>query len=177
MKLPDLIKPFILRTGASGVGVPTATVLLQENEGKLYPVGYVSEKFSLAEATYLIIEKECLTAVWGIRRFKLYLAGKRFTHQTNHKPLTYLNDAAYQNDRVFPWAMAVQEYSFLVQGTRHPRKGEHWGRFLEMDWIFLLMDRLSDVNIHFYFLLFNVILIMVFCYFVKFSYDPLMMFI
>ena len=30
---------FVLWTGASGVGV--AAVLLQENHGKLYPVGYV----------------------------------------------------------------------------------------------------------------------------------------
>ena len=51
----------------------------------------------------------------GIRHFKLYLAGKRFTLQTDHKPLKYLKDAAYQNYRVFRWAMAVQEYSFCVE--------------------------------------------------------------
>ena len=48
---PDLMKPFVLRTDA---------VLLQENKGKLYPVGYASKKLSLAEAKYLILEKECL---------------------------------------------------------------------------------------------------------------------
>ena len=36
LKLPDLMKPLVPRTDASGVGV--AAVLLQGNEGKLYPV-------------------------------------------------------------------------------------------------------------------------------------------
>ena len=82
LKLPDLLKPFILRTDSSGVGV--AAVLLQENEGMLHPIGYASKKLSLAKAKCPIIKKECLTVVWGIRRFKLYLAGKRFTLQTDH---------------------------------------------------------------------------------------------
>ena len=65
---------------------------------------------------YPIIEKECLAVVWCIRRFKLYLAGKRFTLQIDHKALKYLKDAAYQNDHgVFRWAMTVQEYFFLVE--------------------------------------------------------------
>ena len=38
-KLPDLMKPFVLRTDASGIGVAA----IQENEGKLYPVGYASK--------------------------------------------------------------------------------------------------------------------------------------
>ena len=113
LKLPNLSKPFVLRTDASGVGV--TAVLLQENDGKLYPVGYASKKLNLTEARYPIIEKECLTVVWGIKRFKLYLAGRRFTLQTDHKPLKYLKDASYQNDRVFRWAVAVQEYSFRVE--------------------------------------------------------------
>ena len=113
LKLPDLSKPFVLRTDASGVGV--AAVLLQESNGKLYPVGYASKKLNLTEARYPIIEKECLAVVWGIKRFKLYLAGRRFTLQTDHKPLKYLKDASYQNDRAFRWAVAVQEYSFRVE--------------------------------------------------------------
>ena len=111
LKLPDLSKPFVLWTDASGVGV--AAVLLQQNDGKLYPVGYASKKLNLTEARYPIIEKECLAVVWGIKRFKLYLAVRRFTLQTDHKPLKYLKDASYQNDRVFRWA--VQEYSFRVE--------------------------------------------------------------
>ena len=89
-----------------------AAVLLKENDGKLYPVGYASRKLNLTEARYPIIEKECLAVVWGIKRFKLYLAGRRFTLQTDHK---YLKDVSYQNDRVFRWSVGVQEYSFRVE--------------------------------------------------------------
>ena len=65
LKLPDLSKPFVLRTDACGVGV--AAVLLQENDRKLYPVGYASKKFNLTQAKYQIIEKECLAVVWVSR--------------------------------------------------------------------------------------------------------------
>ena len=75
----------------------------------------VPSRLRLAEAKYPIIEKECLAVVCSIRCFKIYLASKRFTLQTDHKPQKYLKDAAYQNDRVFCWAMAVQEYFFRVE--------------------------------------------------------------
>ena len=79
-------------------------------------MGYASKNLDLTEATYPIIEQECLVVVWGNKRFKLYLAGRRFMLQTDHKPLKYLKDAVYQNDRVFRWTVAVQEYSFRVEG-------------------------------------------------------------
>ena len=62
LKIPDLSKLFVLQTDASGVGV--AAVLLQENDRKLYPVGYASKKLNLTEARYPIIEKEWLAVVW-----------------------------------------------------------------------------------------------------------------
>ena len=159
LKLPELNKPFLLRTDTSGVGV--AAVLLQENEGKLYPVGYASKKLTLAEAKYPIIEKGCLAVMRGIRRFKLYLAGKRFTLQTDHKPLKYLKDAVYQNDCVFRWAMAVQEYSFRVEDIPVRRTlGHISGAGLD-----ILVNGQTFIHkyLYFYFLWTNVILIMMFC--------------
>ena len=83
--------------------------------GETIPSGFASKKLNLTVARYPIIEKECLSVVWGIKRFKLYLAIRRFALQTDHKPLKYLKDAAYQKDRVLSWAVAVQEYSFRVE--------------------------------------------------------------
>ena len=61
---------------------------------------------------------------------KVYLADKRFTLQADHKPLKYLKDVACQNDRVFRWAIAVQEYS-LFSRRRLPSKGQISGAGLD----------------------------------------------
>ena len=70
-------------------------VLLQENDRmEPYHTRWArSKKLNLTEARYPIIEKECLAVVRGIKRFKLYLAGRRFILLTDHKPLRYLRDS------------------------------------------------------------------------------------
>ena len=113
LRLPDHSKPFILRTDASNFGLGAA--LMQKHEEKLYPVAYASKKFAPAETRYSTLEKECLGIVWGVTRFRLYLAGKPFILQTDHQPLAYINKTKYQNDRIMRWALALQGYDYTVQ--------------------------------------------------------------
>ena len=42
LRLPDMLKPFVLRTNASDAGI--GAVLLQQHEGKVFPVAYASKK-------------------------------------------------------------------------------------------------------------------------------------
>jgi hypothetical protein len=113
LKLPDLTKPFVLRTDASNAGI--GAVLLQPHGETMYPVGYASRKLSPTEARYATIEKECLAIIWGIYRFRLFLAGREFTLQTDHKPLTFMRRAAYKNDKVLRWLLTTQDYTFRVE--------------------------------------------------------------
>ena len=113
LRLPDHSKDFILRTDASNFGI--GAVLMQEYEAKLHPVAFASKKLTSAERKYSTLEKECLAIVWGMNKFRLFLAGKAFVLQTDHQPLVYLNKTKYQNDRVMRWALAIQEYDFRVQ--------------------------------------------------------------
>ena len=111
--LPDLNKPFTVQTDASNVGV--AGVLLQVQEGKLHPVAYVSRKLLDRESRYSTIEKECLAIVWTLRKLDRYLWGQKFTLQTDHKPLTFLNTARFKNNRILGWSLTIQGYSFNVK--------------------------------------------------------------
>ena len=113
LKLPDHQKPFILRTDASNCGLGAS--LMQEHHDKLYPVAYASKKLSSAECKYSTLERECLAIVWGMTKFRLYLAGKPFILQTDHKPSSYLNQAKFQNDRIMRWALALQGYDYKVE--------------------------------------------------------------
>ena len=111
LKLLGHSKLFILRTDASNFGQGAA--LMQKHDKKLYPVAYASKKLAPAETRYSTLEKECLGIVWGVTKFRLYLAGKPFDLQTDHHPLAYLNKTKYQNDRIMRWALALQGY---IQG-------------------------------------------------------------
>ena len=53
--------------------------------------------------------------MWGVSKFRLYLAGKPFVLQTDHQPLTFPKDAKFQNDRIMRWALALQGYDHTVK--------------------------------------------------------------
>ncbi|XP_064470233.1 uncharacterized protein LOC135384984 [Ornithodoros turicata] len=116
LRLPDLQRPFTLRTDASDTCL--GAMLLQEYEGVLHPVSCASRKLTGAETAYATVEKEGLALVWGINRFKPYLIGVPFTVQTDHRPLQYLNKCKHVNQRVLRWSLMLQEYDFKVEYIR-----------------------------------------------------------
>jgi hypothetical protein len=89
LKLPDVAKPFVLRTDASGIGI--GAVLLQYHNSFPHPVAYASCKLYDREKRYSAIERVCLAMVWGISKFKCYLMGYEFILEIDHQPLIYMN--------------------------------------------------------------------------------------
>ena len=61
LRLPNPGKTSFLQTDASDDGI--GAVLMQDDDGKLFPVSYGSKKLSSAELNYSTIEKECLAIV------------------------------------------------------------------------------------------------------------------
>jgi archaeosine-15-forming tRNA-guanine transglycosylase len=113
MCIPDVERPFVLRTDASDRGI--GAVLMQEQGHGLQPIAYASKKLSSAENHYATIEKECLAVVWGIKKFQPYLFGTSFVLETDHQPLLYLRKAKTENGRLMRWAIQLQQYDFTVK--------------------------------------------------------------
>ncbi|XP_070203545.1 uncharacterized protein [Littorina saxatilis] len=113
MLLPDNDKPFVLRTDASDYAI--GAVLMQDNGKGLQPVAYASRKLNKAERNYATIEKECLAAVWAVKKYEPYLYAVHFTLETDHQPLQYLRKSKTENGRLMRWAIQLQQYSFTVK--------------------------------------------------------------
>jgi hypothetical protein len=113
--LPDIKQEFLVQTDASSNGI--GAVLLQEKDGQVHPISYISRKLLDRETRYSTIERECLAIVWALQKFTRYLWGRQFVLQTDHRPLLYLNSGKYKNSRIMRWALALQEYRFEVKAV------------------------------------------------------------
>lgn len=112
-KLPDLSRPFTLRTDASDRGV--GAVLLQDHDDIKYPVAFASRKLSKAEQAYSVTEKECLALVWALSKFEQYLYGRDFLLECDHQPLAFLSQTAHANSRLMRWSLFLQQYHARIK--------------------------------------------------------------
>ncbi|MES2216505.1 MAG: RNase H-like domain-containing protein [Patescibacteria group bacterium] len=109
---PSLIQ--VLRTDACGNSLGIVLVQLTK-DGKEQPVAYASRTMTPAELNYSISEKECLAVIFGVRKFRPYLFGKRFLVRTDHCCLCYLRSVKDLNGRLARFALKLQPYDFEVQ--------------------------------------------------------------
>ena len=59
----------------------------QLHKGCWSPIAFFSRKFSNAEKKYAAFDRELLAVYLGIKQFRHYVEGKKFTIYTDHKPL------------------------------------------------------------------------------------------
>lgn len=110
---PDFAKPFKITTDASNIAV--GGVLSQDDdEKKELPISFYSRKLNGAQLNYGTIEKECLAIVECVKTWRQYLGHRKFTIETDHKPLTWLHSLTDMSRRQARWAILLQEYDYDI---------------------------------------------------------------
>jgi len=113
---PEL--PTVVSSDASSYGI--GGTIMQEQDGVLKPVAYVSRTMTAAEKRYAQIEKELLAVVWTCEKFSKYLVGMDFFRIiTDHKPLVPII-----NDKDLDVA-PVRCTRLLMRLMRYTGKAEH----------------------------------------------------
>ena len=87
---PNFERDFILQAVASERSV--GAVLSQcQDDGTEHPVAYFSRKLLPREEHYSTVEKECLAIKLAVYAFRVYLLGRPFQIQTDHRSLEWLD--------------------------------------------------------------------------------------
>ena len=119
---PNFSLPFVVQTDASERGM--GAVLSQCDEaGNDHPIAYYSRKLLPREQKYSTIEKECLAIRLAVEAFRVYLLGRPFTIQTDHRALQWLNRLKDTNARLTRWSLALQPYRFVVEHRSGKKNG------------------------------------------------------
>ena len=114
LRSPDFRKEFVLQTDASERGV--GAVLAQVDDlGEEHPIAYYSRKLLPREENYSTVEKECLAIKLGVDAFRVYLLGRPFCIETDHRCLEWLDRMKGDNARLTRWSLALQPYQFTVR--------------------------------------------------------------
>lgn len=80
------------------------------------PIAYASKSLTSTEKRYCQTEKEALALVWAVERFSIYLLGRRFELETDHKPLEAIfKPSSRPCARIERWVLRLQSFSFVVK--------------------------------------------------------------
>ena len=115
----DQNKGLVLACDASPVSIG-AVLQQRKDDGSLKPIGFISRSLSSAERGYAQIEREALSIIFGVQKFRQYLLGRHFTLLTDHQPLVILfgehtGIPQLASARIKRWAMILSAYSYTVK--------------------------------------------------------------
>lgn len=110
---PDMSKPFVVYTDASGYGVGAA--LMQDHGQGEQPVAYHSHKLNEHERNYPVYEQELLAVKLALVEWRHYLLGNHFTVYTDHQSLTWLKTQPNLSSRQCRWLDLFTEYNYSVE--------------------------------------------------------------
>ena len=97
--------------GPGGIGA----VLLQLHGDQWRAVSYASRNLSEVERRYAQTEKEALALVWACERFHIYVYGREFELETDHKPLECIfGKTSKTSARIERWVLRLQCFNFKV---------------------------------------------------------------
>ena len=121
LRQPEINKPFILYTDASGYALG-AILAQKDDDGAEYVCNYASRTLKGREVHYGISEKECLAILWAVKYFRIYLYGTRFSIVTDHAALQWLMNMSDPTGRLMRWSIYLQIYEFEIiyrKGKKH----------------------------------------------------------
>jgi len=109
LALPDMSKPFIIDTDASGLGI--GAVLMQEG----HPIAFISKALGPRQQGLSTYEREMLAILQAVTKWKQYLWGRTFKIRTDHVSLKYLLDQKLSSPSQHLWLSKLLGFDYEIE--------------------------------------------------------------
>jgi hypothetical protein len=93
-------------------------VLLQEEDGKDFPVAYVSQHLLDLETRYVFVEILCLSLYYACSKFKHYILSSSFIVACQYDVIKHMLLKPILSGRMGKWAYALVEYDLAYELLR-----------------------------------------------------------
>jgi hypothetical protein len=113
---PNWGTPFEIMCDASDYAV--GAVLGQRIDKLPHVIYYASRTLNDAQLNYLTTEKELLTVVFTLDKFRSYLLGSKVIIYSDHAALKYLFSKKDAKSRIIRWILLLQEFDIEILKTR-----------------------------------------------------------
>ena len=112
VRAPNWQFPFEVMCDVSDLAV--GAVLRQREEEKSYVVYYASKTLNEAQRNYTTTEKELLTVVYVLDKFRAYWLGAEILIFTDHSALKYLLTKQNAKARLIRWVLLLREFNLQI---------------------------------------------------------------
>ena len=112
LKFPDYSKPFHLHSDASLDGI--AGCLLQEHDGVLHPLSYVSKSLTPTQRAYSATKRELLALIFTLEQYRNTILYYEVKVYTDHRPLLGIMAKGTKDATMTRWTLLVQEYNIKL---------------------------------------------------------------
>ena len=123
----DESQTLVLATDASSYGVG-AVLSQQDADGNETPIAYSSKTLTETQKKYSQIEREALSIIYGVTKFRQYLYGRKFILLTDHEPLVSIfspqkNIPSTTAQRLQRWALTLMAFQYDIAYKKTSKHG------------------------------------------------------
>jgi hypothetical protein len=115
---PILVFPYWsneLHVHVDASSIALGAVLAKPRDGDIYhPLAFARRKLSKAEINYTTTEREGLSMVYVLQKFRHYLLRGHFKIFTDHSTLKYLVNKSVLGGIICRWLLLFQDYDFEI---------------------------------------------------------------
>ena len=120
LKLYNPKNATMLECDASNYGVAAVLFQRENSSQPWHPVQYASRSLNNAETNYSNIEREALSVIFGVEKFKKFLLGSHFIIHNDHAPLRKLfaSDASVPSTcsaRIQRWSLRLSQFDYTLK--------------------------------------------------------------